>query len=188
MAAMTSSLAILVDRTAGIWNRSLVVGVSVGELLASHILTQFLMNISQLIILIIFKDCISESSDQYKGLAFLLILISQFSGMVYGFTISVISDNFTTANLTIVGLIFPSIVLSGLIWPIQAMPKFLQLISTSLQFYLPSVALINIVFKGQTLVDSTVLKGFGISIIWILIPILISLKCLKHKKFSKINK
>lgn len=185
-AATSSSLGILVDRTAGIWNRSLVVGTSIGELLTSQIVSQSLINISQLIIVLIFRSCILESSNQYNALALLLILMTQYSGMVYGFTVSVITDNYKLANFTIIGYAFPSIILSGFLWPIQGMPKFLQLFSQALQFNLPSVALINIVSKEQTLVHSTVLEGFGISIMWILVPILFSFKFLKHKKFSHI--
>ena len=187
LAAMSSSLGILVDRTAGIWNRSLVIGASIGELLASQILSQSLINIPQLIIVIIFRSFITESSNQYNVLAFLLLLLTQYSGMVYGFTISVITDNFKLANYTMIGLAFPSLILSGFLWPIQGMPKFLQFFSQALQFNLPAVALINIVSKEQTLVNSTVLEGFGISIMWILIPTFISFKFLKHKKFSHIS-
>jgi len=94
-----------------------------------------------------------------KGSGFLLmveILIFVITSLSLGILISTISDSQQTAMmLSLMGLMLPTILLSGFIFPIESMPELLQIISN----IIPAKWFIIIV-------KSIMLKGVGIDVLW----------------------
>jgi ABC-type multidrug transport system permease subunit len=71
---------------------------------------------------------------------------------------------------------------SGIFWPLEGMPIYLQYIAFLLPFTLPSIAVRNILAKGWTIAHSSVIAGYGITTIWIVVLLTLCLIGLKIKK------
>ncbi len=94
-----------------------------------------------------------EGNSLLLGLEILLFIITSLS---LGILISTISESQQTAMMiSLMGLMLPTILLSGFIFPIDSMPHILQYISN----FIPAKWFIIII-------KSIMLKGVGISVIW----------------------
>lgn len=72
-----------------------------------------------------------------------------------------------------------------MIWPIQGFPDILQYFSTCLPFTLPALSVNDIIAKGFGIKDSSVIKGFGISVTWMIVCLFLALKTLKSRKYCR---
>lgn len=70
----------------------------------------------------------------------------------------------------------------GIFWPLEGMPTYLQYVAFLLPFTLPSVAVRDILSKGWTFAHSSVIAGYGITTIWIVVLLTLCLIGLKIKK------
>lgn len=70
-------------------------------------------------------------------------------------------------------------------WPIQAMPWFLQWFSYCMPFTFSSIAVRNIMIKGYSFFDPSVLLGAVIVTSWAFFAITIGLVGLYRKKYSR---
>ncbi|KAJ8686912.1 hypothetical protein QAD02_022706 [Eretmocerus hayati] len=182
LATAVSSSIIIADRAEGVWDRSLVQGVTTAAILFSHILTQFLMIIIQVtvvlsMVFIHFKFPIEGSLPT----AVALVVLTGLCGMCYGFLISVFCTSHTMANFLSTGSFYPLVLLSGSIWPIEGMPTLLQWFSFSLPTTMSSLSLRGIMDKGTTISDREVYLGFIVTIGWTCLFVLCCLLGLKMK-------
>ena len=76
-------------------------------------------------------------------------------------------------------------VLAGMFWPLEGMPKILQYISYTFPFTLPSVSVRNIMAKGYSFCDQSVLIGFGVVLLWTVGGVFFGLKALRLCKYSR---
>jgi len=94
-----------------------------------------------------------EGSSLLLGLEILLFIITSLS---LGILISTVSETQQTAMMiSLMGLMLPTILLSGFIFPVESMPKILQYISD----IIPAKWFIIII-------KSIMLKGVGITVLW----------------------
>lgn len=110
---MTSTI-IISDRMEGVWDRSIVGGVTTIEIMLTHLITQFILIVMQVIevYIILFLLFKYEFIGSLVTMIFMTIL-QGLSGMCFGFWISVISDNHNFANMASTGTFYPMLVLCG---------------------------------------------------------------------------
>ncbi|XP_072759555.1 ABC transporter G family member 23-like isoform X2 [Anoplolepis gracilipes] len=89
--------------------------------------------------------------------------------LVQGFFISVTCKTHTMANYTSIGSFGPLVMLSGAIWPIEAMPKMVRYVCYCMPPALPSIAMRAVIFKGYTLNEKEVYMGILVSVAYIVI-------------------
>ena len=111
-------------------------------------------------------------------LLFSEIFIFVLASLILGLLISTVSNSQQTAMLlSLMGLMLPTILLSGFIFPISSMPEILQYVSD----VIPAKWFIVII-------KSVMLKGVGIEYLWketlILVGIAVFLLVLTIKKFK----
>lgn len=70
-------------------------------------------------------------------------------------------------------------------WPIQSMPWFLQYTSYCMPFTFSSIAVRNIMMKGYSFLDPSVLLGAAVVTLWAFFAIFIGLVGLNRKKYSR---
>lgn len=117
LATLITSTIFITDRLEGIWDRTLVAGVSTTELLIAHIITQstvMLMQCVEIVILAAFIFNTENHGDNFTVI-FLLMLLG-FSGMLYGLFISIFCDSHTMANFMATGSFYPMVILCGKLW------------------------------------------------------------------------
>ncbi|XP_054273379.1 ABC transporter G family member 20 isoform X2 [Macrosteles quadrilineatus] len=180
--ALTSS-ALIIERMEGLLDRSWVAGVTPVEILFSHVITQFVVMCGQTALVLIFMIVVFEV--ECKGDIFLVIILTILQGlcgMCFGFVISAICELERNAIQLALGSFYPTLLLSGVIWPVEGMPLVLQYISACLPLTLATTSLRSILTRGWYITEPDVWLGFVSTITWIVLFLSISLIVLKMKR------
>ncbi|KAL0276662.1 UNVERIFIED_CONTAM: hypothetical protein PYX00_004185 [Menopon gallinae] len=155
-----STSAITTERTEGIWERTIVAGVSPTEILIFHTITLSLVSIVQILEIFVLTFTIFDMDCEGDKLTvFFLVYIQSIAGITFGICVSVITKTVTEANYASVGLFYPFITLTGCFWPIEGMPSYLRYISYFVPLTITSQSLSNIIHRGWGLDHFHVYKG-----------------------------
>ncbi|KAF5304501.1 hypothetical protein FQA39_LY19001 [Lamprigera yunnana] len=128
LSAGLTAVAMLIERNEGILERSLVLGVTAVELLTSHVISEFVLVIVQIITVIACGLYIFQMAMNGSLLLLLVFTISTgFCGMWYGFSLSCTCEKETTAAYILMGSFLPMLLVCGIVWPIEGMNYVLQL-------------------------------------------------------------
>lgn len=158
-------------------------GVTPGEVLFSHVVTQFVVMCGQTTLVLIFM--ILVFGVECKGniiMVVVLTILQGLCGMCFGFVISAICELERNAIQLALGSFYPTLLLSGVIWPIEGMPLVLRYISTFLPLTLATTSLRAMMTRGWSLVEPDVYFGFISTGVWIVLFLTISLVALKIKR------
>lgn len=168
------------DRLDGIWNRSLVAGITTKEMLISHIVTQSCVVFCQCLETIILVLYVFGTKNNGSNLTFGgLLILNGICGMMFGIVISIFAGSHTTANFVTTGIYQPLVIFCGVFWPLEGMPIYLRYFAYTLPFTLPADSLRNILGRGFNIDHISVLTGFLVTIGWIFIFSIMSLLRLK---------
>ncbi|KAF5274031.1 hypothetical protein FQA39_LY01146 [Lamprigera yunnana] len=180
--ALTSS-ALIIERMEGLLDRSWVAGVTPGEILFSHVVTQFVVMCGQTTLVLIFMILVFGVECKGDiGWVIVLTILQGLCGMCFGFVISAICELERNAIQLALGSFYPTLLLSGVIWPIEGMPTVLRYISTFLPLTLATTSLRSILTRGWSIVEKDVYLGFISTTIWIVLFLTISLLVLRFKR------
>uniref|UniRef100_A0A8D8X121 ABC transporter G family member 20 n=3 Tax=Cacopsylla melanoneura TaxID=428564 RepID=A0A8D8X121_9HEMI len=180
--ALTSS-ALIIERMEGLLDRSWVAGVTPLEILFSHVITQFVVMCGQTALVLIFM--IFVFGVECKGdllLVIILTILQGLCGMCFGFVISAICELERNAIQLALGSFYPTLLLSGVIWPVEGMPILLRYISLCLPLTMATTSLRSILTRGWNLMEPDVYLGFISTITWIVLFLTISMLVLKFKR------
>ncbi|XP_055699342.1 ABC transporter G family member 23 isoform X2 [Phlebotomus papatasi] len=180
--ALTSS-ALIIERTEGLLDRSWVAGVTPTEILFSHVITQFVVMCGQTALVLIFMILVfgvTCNGDIFWVIV--LTLLQGLCGMCFGFVISAICELERNAIQLALGSFYPTLLLSGVIWPIEGMPEFLRYISLGLPLTMATTSLRSMLSRGWEITEPDVYFGFISTILWIVGFLIITLTVLKFKR------
>lgn len=114
LATLITSTIFITDRLEGIWDRTLVAGISTTELLLAHIITQSSVMFLQCIEIVILSAFIFDTQNHGdNATVIVLLMMLGFAGMLYGLFISIFCDSHTMANFMATGSFYPMIILCG---------------------------------------------------------------------------
>ncbi|XP_072378316.1 ABC transporter G family member 23-like [Diabrotica undecimpunctata] len=167
LGAVMTSQTIITDRHDGVWDRSVVAGVTSMEISLSHLFLQSIVVFVQTGELMFCAFVLYQL--EYVGsisLMFLLVLSQGICGMAYGFFISVISTDHTMANVVLTGLYLPVNLLSGWMWPVEGMVYGLRILARIFPLTIAIESLRNVLKKGWTIEYLGVIDGFLIGGVW----------------------
>lgn len=116
------------------------------------------------------------------GWVVVLTILQGLCGMCFGFVISAVCELERNAIQLALGSFYPTLLLSGVIWPIEGMPIILRYISTFLPLTLATTSLRSILTRGWSIVEKDVYLGFISTTIWIVLFLTISLLVLRFKR------
>lgn len=162
---------------------SVCLGVNPGEILFSHVVTQFLVMFGQTVLLLIAMFWIFDL--ECKGDMFLVIFLSMLqglNGMCFGFVISAVCELERNAIQLSLGSFYPTLLLSGILWPLEGMPAALIKIAELLPLTMATTALRSIMAKNWSITEPVVYYGFISTLVWICIFLTVSLVLLKAKR------
>lgn len=180
MAAGLTTFIMVVERSAGILERTYTSGISpVSYLLAHAIFRSFVMMIQIAFVLILTFYVLQQPLVGSIWLAYSMLMILNMTGISYGLLISSIVTDQNGAALTIVSSLVVKITLSGILWPFEAIPHWLRAICYIQPLTMPVQALKAITLKGATVGDRAVNLGFLVSISWLIVFLTISTKRFK---------
>lgn len=166
-AVALTAIALVQERKEGSLERCLVAGVSSTEFIMSHVITQLLVLHVQIFLLLIFTFLVFEIPSQ--GPFFWVIeltLLQSACGMAFGLMISAMTKEETSATMLALGSFYPNLLLSGTVWPTQAMPDVMRYIAYALPQTIPIESLRYILSRGWDITYPEVATGFAVTIAW----------------------
>ncbi|XP_076032357.1 ABC-type transporter snustorr [Oratosquilla oratoria] len=183
MALGLTALSFIVEQKEGLLNRSWVAGVRPVEVMLAHILTQMVVMLVQIALILIFMFGVFDIPCKGSMLWVIFLAILQgLCGMTFGLMVSVVSDNETTAMQLALGTFYPILLLSGIVWPIEGMPRVLRYISYILPQTYACDAIRAILYRGWDITYSVVWIGYLTTVFWLFAHLAIAAVVLKFKK------
>ena len=182
LATLTCGLAAIIEKKDGMFNRSLVSGVTILQIMISHLITQFcVITVQTTIVFCVMFTLFDIPCIGSPILAFMLVILLTISGMSIGLLLSVLFNEEKNAMLTAIAAFLPNYMLAGLIWPFESLPYGLKLIGYVLPATLSGEALRSILLRGWGIKYTTVWLGFVCSLIWIIVPWLLLFLIQRYK-------
>ena len=178
-----TAISLIVERKEGLLDRGWVVGVGVVEMVTAQLLLNSVVLLVQITMMISFALFVFQIP--YHGslfLIWLLIFLEGFSGIAFGLLISSIVSEEVSGLQISTGILYPIILLSGIIWPLEAVPFWLRSISYSFPTTLSANALRSIITRGWGLEHQQVWEGFAVVLGWIAFFIICAMIGLKFRK------
>nr|CAD7205275.1 unnamed protein product [Timema douglasi] len=157
--------------------------VTSGEVLLSHVISQMGQTLIQMVLILLMSLYVFGFEIQYNlALAVVLIALQATAGMTFGFLMSSLCEEIRTANYFSLGIFYPYLLTSGIMWPLEAMPTVLRYISYTMPGTLAIQSLRNLIMKDWTLLHPQVFSGFLSSIAYIVVQMWLCLLVMKYKK------
>ncbi|VEN55381.1 unnamed protein product [Callosobruchus maculatus] len=115
-------------------------------------------------------------------LVVVLTLLQGLCGMCIGFFISAICSDESSAIQMALGSFYPTILLSGVIWPIESMPLYLRYVAIVLPLTLATSAMRSIMLRGWEIYWPEVYWGYVATCSWIVFLLTASLLIIRFKE------
>ncbi|KAH8265045.1 hypothetical protein KR038_004913 [Drosophila bunnanda] len=182
LATLMTAAVFISERMDGIWDRTLLAGVSATEMLWAHLLTQLIIMALQSFEVIMYIGLVFDTYNNGDTVTLIgLLTLTAFCGMLFGLFISVFCKSHTEANFVATGAFYPMIILCGLLWPLESMPQLLQDLVMVLPFTIPSISARNVIEKGWGITNAKVYNGFLVMTAWTIIFFVLCLIGIRRK-------
>lgn len=142
-------------------------GVSSLETMLAHLLSQLFVISVQIILMLLFVLLVFKIPNEGSlVLVVALIVLQGVTGIAFGLVISAAIDDEQSANQAALGVFYPNLVISGVIWPVECIPYPLRYLSLALPQTYASEALRCIMYRGWGLSQMMVWRGFAVTLGW----------------------
>lgn len=163
-----TTLAFVMDKKTGMLDRVLASGMITFEVMLAHMFTQMLIVVVQDALLLVFTLIVFGVACKGPLIwVILLVLIQGFCGMSLGVLYSAFCNNENSAIQLSLGSFFPLLLLSGILWPIEAIPTWLRYISYCSPLTFAVEAVRCILARGLDIAFYAVWRGYLTSLGWI---------------------
>lgn len=170
-----TALTLVMERKDGIFERTLVAGVRTFEFIISQISTQLLVLAVQVLLSIITMLYIIDIENQGSVLLiYLITLLQGMCGMALGLVVSAFSKNESQALALAMASFLPVSIISGIFWPVEAMPVYMKPISYLGPQTYALESMRSVMSRGWDLSHQLVRYGLIIPIIWFFLFVLLS--------------
>ena len=177
-----SSNLILEDQKDGLFDRSIVAGISALDYIVSHIVLQFIIIFLQALFMISILNYVSSKTISKALITIMTLMISQgFCGVAFGMMVAIIFNDLLYSSIILMISLFAVLVMSGVFWPIVNMPYTLQFIGQFLPSTLPIQSLRCILHREWTFEYFEVYMGFVVTYIWTFIFLFITVILIRRK-------
>ncbi|EGG25352.1 ABC transporter G family protein [Cavenderia fasciculata] len=171
------------EKSDGSLDRIYAIGVNTKIIIAGHFLGHMVLLIVQttvLMLITIFGFKVPIQGDLALVIAMIMLLGSV--GMGMGLVISSVSTQETEAIQLSLATYFPTLLLSGVIAPLESIPKWFIWASYGLPTTWAAKVLRDLMIKGSSFVYRDVWKGFLIVISWAIFVLTLSTFLMKSKQ------
>ncbi|XP_071035907.1 ABC transporter G family member 20 isoform X1 [Parasteatoda tepidariorum] len=183
MAVGLSSMSIIIEKKEGQLDRSWVAGVKSWEVVFSIFFSLFIVMLLQVTLVLIFTFLVFNIPTLGPLIwVIIAVLLVGLEGMSYGLFISSIVNDENIAMMIAMGSFYPNLLLSGIIWPVEAMPHYLRQFSYCLPMTLVADSMRSVLSRGWTITENDIWVGYLVTLAWIFPVILISVFFFKIKK------
>ncbi|XP_030643013.1 ABC transporter G family member 20 [Chanos chanos] len=167
LAVGLTALSFVLERKEGLLDRCWVAGVSSLETMLAHLFSQLFVISVQIILLLLFILLVFKVPNEGSlALVISLIVLQGITGISFGLVISSAIDDEQSANQAALGIFYPNLIISGVIWPVECIPYPLRYLSLVLPQTYASEALRCIMYRGWDLSRMMVWRGFAVTLGW----------------------
>uniref|UniRef100_A0A673ZIP7 ABC transporter G family member 23-like n=1 Tax=Salmo trutta TaxID=8032 RepID=A0A673ZIP7_SALTR len=167
LAVGLTALSFVIERKEGLMDRCWVAGVSSLETVLAHLISQlFVISIQVILLLLLMLLVFKIPNEGSLVLVIALIVLQGLTGISFGLVISSAIDDEQNANQAALGIFYPNLIVSGIIWPVECIPYPLRYISLALPQTYASEALRCIMYRGWGLSRMMVWRGFAVTLGW----------------------
>jgi ABC-type multidrug transport system ATPase subunit/ABC-type multidrug transport system permease subunit len=175
-----TALAFVLDKKTGNMDRSFAAGVRASEVMASQAATQVIILLIQTGILLFFGLYVFALPNNGSWLlVYLICMLLGMTGMFYGLFIASFASDERNAMQVALGSFFPALLLSGIIWPIEAIPVPLNYISYILPTTWSAESGRSIMGRGWGLDHQQVWMGFVVTLAWSTVLFILAARSLR---------
>ena len=177
MAYAVTSLVLILEREEKTFERNFVTGLTPSQVIIAHTLNRMVFMLAQAFLLLFLTVYLFQIPSRGHILAAILLLMTQnLAGIAYGMLLSATFKQTHTAAIVAIGTIFFIFFISGVLWPIQAIPKWGRWFANIQPCTIPISTLRSILSRGWGFYHLEVWKGYGVSIIWTVILFFVSIR------------
>ncbi|XP_069577399.1 ABC transporter G family member 23 isoform X1 [Brachyistius frenatus] len=167
LAVGLTALSFVLERKEGLLDRCWVAGVSSLETMLAHLFSQLFVISVQILLLLLFILLVFKMPIEGSLLLVIILIVLQgVTGISFGLVISAAIDDEQNANQAALGIFYPNLILSGIIWPVECIPFPLRYVSLALPQTYASEALRCIMYRGWGLSRMMVWRGFAVTLGW----------------------
>jgi len=178
-----TAIAFVMDKKTGNLDRAWAAGIRPSEIMLSQVTSQLMILLAQTALLLFFGLFIFKlPMNGSIPLAILISAMLGMTGMMYGLVISSLCDEERQAITMALASFFPVLLLSGTLWPVEAIPVPLSWISQSLPTTHAANAMRSIMSRGWGLEEQEVWLAFAVTGAWIVGLFLIASRGLRAMK------
>ena len=160
---LLTAVSFLRERTGGTLERLMVTPARRAELVVGYMLGFSVLAILQsVIILLVALFILNINYVGHLAIVFLLVITLTVSGVNLGIFLSTFARNELQAIQFIPLVIVPQGLLTGVIWSIESMPRWLQGVAHALPLTYSNQALRGVMLDGQGLTSGDLLLNFGV--------------------------
>lgn len=181
MAYALTTLVLVLEREEKTFERNFVTGVTASQIIISHTLNRLAFMVLQVILLLSVTTYVFNIPSRGPILCALILLLAQnLAGVAYGMLISAAASNLIGATAVAIGTLFFIIFVSGTIWPVQAIPSWLQWFSLTQPNTIPIMSFRSILLRGWGWTHPGVVSGFGVTFLWIFVLFAVSIATFRY--------
>lgn len=145
-------------------------GATIDQILLASFIFHALIVVGQETTLIVFSFYYFQiQSYGPLYLVFALLYLQGCAGIAFGLLIASLNLPETGSLGVIVGSLYPNLILSGAIWPLEAVPSWFKWISYTQPGTIAIISMRNIVLRGWHITEPGVYNGFLTSIAFIIV-------------------
>uniref|UniRef100_A0A669B544 Uncharacterized protein n=1 Tax=Oreochromis niloticus TaxID=8128 RepID=A0A669B544_ORENI len=162
-----TTLSFVLERKEGLLDRCWVAGVSSLETMLAHLFSQlFVISVQIILLLLMILLVFKIPNEGSLVLIIILIVLQGVTGISFGLVISSAIDDEHSANQAALGMFYPNLILSGIMWPVECIPYPLRYLSLVLPQTYATEALRCIMYRGWSMSHMMVWRGFLVSLGW----------------------
>ncbi|KAI5730033.1 hypothetical protein M8J76_009235 [Diaphorina citri] len=182
MPFLFTTSALIMEKSKGIIERSIIAGMTLLEVITAHLIVQFIVLLIQIILSLAMQYYVFlHPNIGDPVLVFILLILQGICGTLYGLLTSFVCSSDAAAGLFVIGTTIPFLFLSGFLWPIQAIQEHTRYLANFLPLTYPIDSFRSIVFRGFDIFHWQVYYGFLSSTGWIVGLTLVCWILLRYK-------
>jgi len=178
-----TAIAFVMDKKTGNLDRAWAGGIRPSEIMLSQVFSQLMILVAQNALLLFFGLFIFKLPMMGSiPLAMLISAMLGMTGMMYGLVISSLCEEERQAITMALGSFFPALLLSGTLWPVEAIPVPLSWISRALPTTHAANAMRSIMSRGWGMDEQEVWLAFAVTGAWIVALFVLASRGLRRMK------
>ncbi|CAG2166561.1 unnamed protein product [Oppiella nova] len=162
-----SSLVLTQERKDGLFERSLIAGVSHHLVLVSHLCTNFVISLVQILLMYGTAFWVfDEVNNNGSGCLIVAYLTTEaLNAITSGLLISAALKEEYHCLIILGFLCAPQLFTSGMFWPLESLDRYLRYANLCSPLAIPVETMRNIILRGWQFSNSNILFGFGVNLV-----------------------